>query len=177
MSDTENEAQDHGGPIIPLRLCPTDQVEWSTPQDLFDMLDDEFHFTLDPCATPENAKCAKYFTVLDDGLNQDWGGQDSRVFMNPPWPLVDQWMEKANQESMRGATIVCLVPTETEAMWWLTLVDTFREVAFLVPPYPPAAIVVLRPTWLSWTLLDGAMDIAIDQRDYYTRWQRKGGYE
>ena len=30
---------------------------WATPQEFFDELDAEFHFTLDPCATPENAKC------------------------------------------------------------------------------------------------------------------------
>jgi len=43
-----------------------------TPQDLFDELNDEFHFTLDPCAMPQNTKCAKYFTPEDDGLKQDW---------------------------------------------------------------------------------------------------------
>ncbi len=31
---------------------------WETPQDLFDKLDTEFHFNLDVCALPENAKCA-----------------------------------------------------------------------------------------------------------------------
>ena len=30
---------------------------WETPQDFFDKLDAEFHFTTDVCATPENAKC------------------------------------------------------------------------------------------------------------------------
>ena len=30
--------------------------EWETPQDFFDKLNDEFHFDLDVCATPENAK-------------------------------------------------------------------------------------------------------------------------
>lgn len=29
---------------------------WETPQDFYDKLDDEFHFTLDPCALPTNAK-------------------------------------------------------------------------------------------------------------------------
>ena len=38
--------------------------EWSTPQDFFDELDKEFNFTLDPCSTSENAKCAKYFTEI-----------------------------------------------------------------------------------------------------------------
>ena len=34
--------------------------EYSTPQWLFDHLNDEFHFTLDVAALPETAKCARY---------------------------------------------------------------------------------------------------------------------
>jgi len=48
---------------------------WETPQALFDELDGKYHFTLDPCALPENAKCAKYFTPEDDGLSKNWGGR------------------------------------------------------------------------------------------------------
>ena len=29
--------------------------DWETPQELFEELDYEYNFTLDPCATPENA--------------------------------------------------------------------------------------------------------------------------
>ena len=50
----------------------TDQ--WATPQDFFDKLNDEFHFTLDAAASPDNAKCANYFTEEQDGLVQSWGG-------------------------------------------------------------------------------------------------------
>ncbi len=48
--------------------------EWATPKALFEELDKEFHFNLDPCATPENAKCKRFYTIEDDGLIQDWGG-------------------------------------------------------------------------------------------------------
>lgn len=48
--------------------------EWATPQDIFDKLDQEFHFTLDPCATDENHKCDNYYTAADNGLNFSWGG-------------------------------------------------------------------------------------------------------
>lgn len=48
--------------------------DWSTPQDFFDKLNKEFHFTLDPCADSYNHKCDKYFTKEQDGLVQDWGG-------------------------------------------------------------------------------------------------------
>ena len=48
--------------------------EWDTPQDLFDTLDAEFHFDLDPCATDQNHKCGTYFTKEDNGLEKSWGG-------------------------------------------------------------------------------------------------------
>ena len=46
---------------------------WATPKKFFEDLDAEFHFTLDPCATPENAKCSLYFTESANGLLQNWG--------------------------------------------------------------------------------------------------------
>lgn len=49
-------------------------VEWYTPQYLFDQLDREFHFTLDPCTTEESAKCKHYYTIEDNGLSKSWGG-------------------------------------------------------------------------------------------------------
>src|SRR5262245_5080618 len=57
--------------------------EWPTNPETFAKLDAEFGpFTLDPCATAENAKCPTYFTRAEDGLKQTWTG---RVFMNPPY--------------------------------------------------------------------------------------------
>ena len=68
--------------------------EWNTPNALFDHLDNEFNFTLDPCSNGTNNKCSKYFTIHDDGLVQDWS-QDS-VFMNPPYGrAIGKWIEKA----------------------------------------------------------------------------------
>lgn len=57
-----------------LFLSKTDS--WSTPQWLFDELNREFHFTLDPCADEFNHKCDRYFTRQDDGLSKNWGGAD-----------------------------------------------------------------------------------------------------
>ena len=51
--------------------------EWETPQALFDELDTEFRFNLDPCATQSTAKCEKYFTADDNGLAHSWGGVQS----------------------------------------------------------------------------------------------------
>lgn len=43
-------------------LYSSENEVWETPQDLFNMLDDEFHFDIDVCATSENAKCSKFFS-------------------------------------------------------------------------------------------------------------------
>ncbi|GAH83109.1 unnamed protein product, partial [marine sediment metagenome] len=69
--------------------------EWETPQELFNELDSEFHFTLDPCATKENTKCKRYYTKNDDGLAYSWA--DEIVFMNPPYGgHTGKWIQKAS---------------------------------------------------------------------------------
>ena len=89
---------------------------WATPQDFFDRYNAQFKFTLDVCASPENAKCAKYFTKEDDGLEQDWRGV---CWMNPPYGrAIGKWMRKAYESSQNGATVVCLVPARTDTAWW-----------------------------------------------------------
>ena len=55
-------------------LYSSKEEKWATPQDFFDKLNDEFHFTLDAAASPDNAKCTNYFTEEQDGLAQSWGG-------------------------------------------------------------------------------------------------------
>jgi phage N-6-adenine-methyltransferase len=99
-------------------LFSSQSDNWATPQWLFDELDAEFGFDLDPCASAENAKCARYFTAADDGLAQEWTG---RVFMNPPYGrTIGDWMRKA-LECVRtggGELVVCLVPARTCTGWW-----------------------------------------------------------
>ncbi|MHB1651638.1 MAG: DNA N-6-adenine-methyltransferase [Desulfitobacteriaceae bacterium] len=93
----------------------TDQ--WETPKDLFDCLNAEFHFTLDVCALPENAKCKKYFSPEVDGLDQDWS--KNICWMNPPYGReIGKWVYKASEESKKGATVVCLLPSRTDTAWW-----------------------------------------------------------
>ena len=91
--------------------------EWATPKDFYDILNKEFNFTLDPCATKQNAKCNKYFTIDDDGLKQDWS--NDIVFMNPPYGReINNWVEKAYKESVKGAIVVCLIPARTDTRYW-----------------------------------------------------------
>lgn len=66
---------------------------WATPQGFYDELNKEFNFTLDPCATHQNAKCEKYYTIEDDGLSKDWNGET--VFCNPPYGRqIGPWVQK-----------------------------------------------------------------------------------
>jgi site-specific DNA-methyltransferase (adenine-specific) len=93
-----------------------DTDAWATPTEKYEELNDEFHFTLDVCANDQNHKCAKYFTVEMDGLRQDW--YHDICFMNPPYSEMEFWLWKAYHESLRGATVVCLVKADTSTDWW-----------------------------------------------------------
>jgi phage N-6-adenine-methyltransferase len=129
--------------------------EWPTPQRVFDVLNWEFRFTLDPCATPENAKCERFYTRLDNGLLKSWSGEV--VFMNPPYgEEIGTWMAKAHGAATQdGATVVCLVPARTDTAWWHDYAMK-HEVRLIrgrlkygdgkeSAPFP-SAIIVMRPT-------------------------------
>lgn len=78
---------------------------WATPQDFFDKLNEEFQFQLDVCATAENAKCEKYYTKDQDGLNMPWVGT---CWCNPPYGReIGRWVKKAFESSVRGQLLSC----------------------------------------------------------------------
>lgn len=96
----------------------SNRLDWETPQALFDSLDEIHHFTLDPASNGQNAKCAKYFTVADNGLNQDWGGET--VFLNPPYGReLPKWVSKSAHEALKPDTlVVLLIPARTDTRWF-----------------------------------------------------------
>lgn len=116
-----------------IKVCYSSKSEeWATPLDLFRRLDDEFHFDLDPCCTPQNAKCGRYFTSKDDGLIQDWGG--ARVFCNPPYGRkLGKWVEKCYNESRKPDTlVVMLIPARTDTSYFHRFIyHHAREIRFL----------------------------------------------
>jgi site-specific DNA-methyltransferase (adenine-specific) len=99
-----------------------------TPRDLFDLLDAEFHFSLDPCSTDANAKCARHYTPEQDGLAQRW---DGAVFINPPYGKIDPWVEKALREIDHCEVIVFLVPSRTDRPWFHALLRGGAELRWL----------------------------------------------
>lgn len=111
-----------------------------TPDSLWLPLHEEFHFTLDAAASPENAKCPRYFTVEDDGLTQPWAWD--RVWCNPPYSDCGMWAWKANFEAWRGCKlIVMLLPANrTEQGWWQEYIEPFRRAGQIETRFLPGRI-------------------------------------
>jgi len=103
-----------------------------TPQWLFKMLDDEFHFTLDAAADESNAKCDEYLDEEIDALSVPW--EDDVVFLNPPYKRgrgTERWVQKAWSESQNRATTVMLLPASTDTYWWHKYVLDRAEIRFV----------------------------------------------
>lgn len=124
---------------------------WVTPDDFFARYHARFHFETDVCATSENTKCPRFFDKEQDGLAQEWTGV---CWMNPPYGrTIGKWIRKAYESSLRGATVVCLVPARTDTRWWHEYVMK-GEIEFIKgrlkfsgrnnAPFPNA-VVVFRP--------------------------------
>lgn len=128
-------------------------AEWETPQELFDELNDEFHFTLDVCATAENAKCKHYYTQKQDGLAQPWKGT---VWCNPPYGRsIGSWVRRGLFASAAGHTVVMLLPARTDTRWFHDYILGKAEIRFIrgrlkfggsknSAPFP-SMVVVFRP--------------------------------
>lgn len=99
--------------------------EWSTPREFFDVLNAEFRFTTDAACrwSPANGLCAhQIFDALECDWSDDGDYTNTRVFLNPPYSKVGQFLAKAATEANKGATVVCLVPSRTDTKWWHRLV-------------------------------------------------------
>lgn len=95
-----------------------------TPPSLFKKLDDRFHFNVDAAANYGNQLCDGFFTKINpDALQIDWYSTAlfrQRFYCNPPYNRVDlpKFVEKGFVESIRGATVVMLLPVDFSTRWW-----------------------------------------------------------
>jgi phage N-6-adenine-methyltransferase len=92
--------------------------EWSTPEETYYALDEEFGFVDDAC--PLGGTC--------HGLMRDW---QSPCFVNPPYSQIGPWMEKAKLESDAGKTVVLLVPARTDTRWFHDYAMKASEIRFI----------------------------------------------
>ena len=106
-----------------------------TPKALFNELNDEFHFELDPCTSDEKEGwlgTPYYFTREQDGLAQDWTKYKS-IFINPPFNQMPKWVDKSIETCTKSdTTIVMLVPAKTETRWFHQLLNAscLKEIRF-----------------------------------------------
>lgn len=110
----------------------SNRQDWTTPDDLFIPLDDEFAFTLDAAASATNARADKYFTKEDDAFKQNWGRHT--VWVNPPYgikPGLSDWVKKGYEASLGGATVVMLIPARTNTAWFHDYCLALGEVRFV----------------------------------------------
>ena len=105
--------------------------EWATPKLFFEYLNNEFNFTLDPCATVENYKCSKYYTIKENGLAQEWNNEV--VFCNPPYGReLPQWVKKCYEEHKKNnITVVMLIPARTDTSYFHEYIYNKSEIRFI----------------------------------------------
>ena len=140
--------------MINSALFSSKSDEWATPQYVFDELNREFNFTLDPCANINNHKCEKYYTIEQNGVLQNWSNE--RVFCNPPYSDISNWVEKAYYESINNnALVVLLIPARTDTRYFHNFIYNKAEVRFIKgrlkfgdsansAPFP-SMVVIFRP--------------------------------
>lgn len=107
--------------------------EWETPRWLFDRLNAEFNFDLDAACTVRNCKCTCGIFECD-ALTEHWDWykqRDLSVFLNPPYSQIGAFMKKAYEESLKGITVVCLIPCRSDTKYWHDYVMKAEEIRFI----------------------------------------------
>ena len=133
-------------------LFSSKSMEWATPRPFFMRLNEQFNFTLDPCAQSHNALCSRYYTAEEDGLKQNWAG--NQVFVNPPYGRgIKEWVKKCYEEgTKKDTTVVMLIPARTDTKYWHDYVMRADEIRFVKgrikfgggnnsAPFPSAVVV------------------------------------
>ncbi len=115
--------------MITKGLMSSNSCEWATPQTFFDKYNTQMDFTLDVCATIENAKCINFFTKEQNGLVQPWNG---RVWCNPPYGKeITKWIDKALNERVFCEWIYMLLPSRTDTKWFHKLMNSGCWIEFI----------------------------------------------
>jgi phage N-6-adenine-methyltransferase len=107
-------------------LYSSNSDEWETPKEFFNKVNREFHFDYDICASDTNTKVkTSYKTKEQNSLICDWSmllkdknNFEPFIWCNPPYSEIKQWVEKSYKESLKGCTIVMLIPSRTDTKYW-----------------------------------------------------------
>jgi phage N-6-adenine-methyltransferase len=101
---------------------------WGTPHEFFDRLNRDYKFTLDACAEAWNAKCNRFYTAEDDGLEQPW---ESWTWCNPPYSDILSWYRKAYEEMLLGNSSVLLTFARTDTRAFHRFASKSTKIVFI----------------------------------------------
>jgi phage N-6-adenine-methyltransferase len=101
--------------------------EYITPQWLFEELNEQHKFKLDPVTTKDNILGTEYYySASDDGLRRPW--KNVNTFVNHPYSNAGAWVKKAHEQFLINVksnpklAIVMLVASRTDSKWFHDIV-------------------------------------------------------
>lgn len=115
------------------------------PKADFAKLNARFCFTVDAAASDANAKCKRFWTEENSGLEASWAGE--RVYCNPPYSSIEPWLVKAWSETAAELIVMLLPANRTEQGWWQRQIEPFRDRALspLTTEFLPGRLRFLKP--------------------------------
>lgn len=94
--------------------------DWHTPQDLIELCRTVLGgIDTDPASSrsaQDRVRAGRWYGKEEDGLRNPWVG---RVFLNPPFSSIGEWVTQACNSIGADAEAICLVcHANTDAGWW-----------------------------------------------------------
>lgn len=159
---------------MPVQKPGYSRQDYGTPRALLDAVRGRLgieDFAIDLAADRLNAVCASFIDYDVNSFTCDWGKstgydvtKDRWGWLNPPFGAIGPWVQKAWEESLRGAQVAMLVPASVGSNWWTSWVHRKARVLFLngrvtfvgqVDSYPKDCAVLLygraiEPGYFPW---------------------------
>lgn len=145
--------------MMPEQKPGRSKQDYRTPPEFLDAMVKRLHvnhFSVDLAATEQNKVAGMHYgpgsTLGEDSLLQPWNLHGGWCWLNPPYADIRPWVEKAHDESLKGAKIAILIPASVGANWWADYVEKSCYQLFLngritfqgcTTPYPKDCALLL----------------------------------
>lgn len=93
-----------------------------TPDHIIEELNSKYGELFDPC--PNNP--------MFDGLSLEWP-KDKVIYVNPPYSRgqISKWVKKAHDEFLKGCSIIMLIPSYTDTVYFHQFIYGIAEISFI----------------------------------------------
>lgn len=112
---------------------------YQTPPEVFAVMNAEFNFAMDICASTANTLLPHYITEEENCLTADWhrfsGKQEPNgwfVWCNPPYSNIGPFVARAAEMAKHGIGTVMLVMMDQSVGWYKDAVSTCQEVRLTI---------------------------------------------